>query len=70
MEPAEQAAGSAHVGADGLAVDMLKCVQSEDALKQRVFSSGVVLFEDTLPHPESIEFLGMVVQEDDEDLVW
>ena len=49
---------------------MIECVQSRDALRYRILSSGVVLLEDTVLHPEPVAFVRGVVQEDAEDFVW
>ena len=36
---------------------MIECVQSRDALRYRILSSGVVLLEDTVLHPEPVAFV-------------
>ena len=70
MDPAEWAAGLAHIGADGIVVALLEGVQSGGAIKQRVLSSRVILLEDTKPNPETVVFVCRVLQEYAEDLVW
>ena len=69
MEAAEEAAGATHVVADGLVRRLLGGIEGGDALKECVLTSGDVLIEDAVTHPEPVVFVIMVVKEDGKDLV-
>ena len=61
MEAAEEAEGETHMVADRIVLGFIQGVESVDSLQERFLASGVIFFEDTDPHLESIKFVHGVV---------